>query len=1222
MSYAIPSVKGLRIREEVLEGRYEPAIVLSNIVKGTAPDFLKKPEEFFKRTHVTETMRKLIVKTLMGLLGKTRLKVGGNSYEMPNKLLVLPSLFGGGKSHSLAVLYHLLSIIRNVESPDKARAIIEILDKEIAEFVYKNWNELKSIGIKVVVVDCGSSEFAPVPEDGKEVKTLWGYIAQQLGRYSVIARYDKNVAPPKEALKEVLDESGAVVLIDEITRYYNRTEELDKGVINGFLMNLTEVLTTEEIRRCVVIITLPYDVEKGIVEEVHADVIKPETLKKIIDRVGSRNTIPVVTTTDLPSVLRKRIFEEDEEKLREYGRKLADLLYENASEKAREFINKIMEEGLEGLRKTLERTYPFHPETINVLRLLHTYLSKYLQATRNPIRMASEAVLTIRNGLYDWLGYTPYLIMPFHIPIILERILTEAFPLSFSGFTIFRDILERDVVHPIKEETKAEEIKLGDNIRKKIPKDYHIPSFMITAYIWLRSLAGGGYLTKIEAYPTTEDIAWAIMDLETVKNKEWMDVTNILKSLHGRLAYLTKSSGRWLFRNIPFIEQVIEDYAKEILPNAIYDELASYLESIKGRKESKTYKVDVFKEKNAEFIIIRYGEEAKLPDDLDVNKPTVVLFAREATDEEVNKVLERNNIVVLRPDTERKISKEDLNARPELKQYKTYWKALYDVLRYLKACERVTDEVLEKIFAERIEEERKLLEEEERTQKAKRGRKKGEKEEKKERIDILDLLKSKRDRIRDEYDELRSFLLPKVYHAVILKRAGKLKPLEGLSIDIKSDAPLGYAIETLLQNNGYLKKELKGKELEEIIKRYLGVNIKEKEDGVEISDIWNFFLSNNTIEEIPIIPFNALMNAVYDLVRSLDYAVKIGNTIYWKTIYRSKEDANAVLSMHSKDIGEDTVKMLKKTITLLQKTGQTAKLLYWEHILDEWLENLKPKEGYRIAVLTPSGEIKTLEELKTEYNWEETLKDSALFYEKLKVDIKLDYPEEVTAGEPFSVTLTVTSNVYEGKVKVQIISSAVEISEKEFVSELPVEKTLTMKIPEKVTETEVPVTVVVYSEKGEELGRKTFTTLVRSRRPVPPTPHPHILRRREWMRKKNVLKLIKEGKLKAIYGIRTTNIGNLTMLPTLVSGISSKLDLTIKVANIRKVEGARASFEVEDLPVENIPFIQELAIRVNNLGEAEETMITVAFDESITGDDISLEDFPDDVEFDVEYEVK
>ncbi|RLI96228.1 MAG: hypothetical protein DRP00_05635, partial [Candidatus Aenigmatarchaeota archaeon] len=909
-------------------------------VRGAAPDFLKKPEEFFKRTHVTETMRTLVVKTLMGLLGKTKLEIGGRLYVMYSKLLILPSLYGGGKSHSLAVLYHLLNIIRNIENPDKAKAIIKILDKEIADFVYNYWNELKSVGVKCVVIDCGSEEFAPVPEDCREVKTLWGYIAQQLGRYPLIARYDKNISPPKGALKEVLDNSGAVVLIDEIARYYSRTKELDKSVINDFLMNLTEVLTTEELRRCVVIITLPYDVEKGVIEEAHAEVMKPEVIKRIVDRVGSGNTIPVVTTVDLPSILRKRIFEEDEEKLREYGRKLADKLFENASEIAREFIRK--RGGLGRLREELERTYPFHPETINVLRLLHTYLSKYLQATRNPIRMASEAVIAIRKGIYDWVGYTPYLIMPFHIPILIERVLTEAFPLTFSEFRVFRSILERDVVHPVREEAKVKEIKLGDNIMKKLPRDYHIPSFMISAYIWLRSLAGGGLVSNIEAYPSTEDIAWAIMDLETAGNKEWMDVTNILRSLHGKLDYLTEHSGRWLFRRIPFLGQLIEKYARDILPNVIYDELASYLNHLKEIGKSE-YRIEVLK--NAQYVFIKHGEEAKLPDDLDINRPTIVIFAREISDEEVNKVLERNNVIVLRPDTNREISEEDLKAKPELKRYETYWKALKEALRYFKACERITDEVLKTEYAEEIS--------------------KAE--------EVFALLRSKRDRYRKDYEDLVSFLLPRVYHAVILKRAGKLKVLEGLTI--RSDAPLGYAIETVLQNNGYLKKVLKGNELEEIIKTYLNVDIRKKEDGVEISDIWNFFLSNNTVEEIPILPFSALMSAVYDLVRSLDYAVKIDNTIYWKTIYRSKEDANSVLLMHGKDIGEDTVEVLRKTITILQRSGQTARIVYWEHILDDWLKELRPSEGYRVAVLTPSGEIKTLEELKTEYNWEETLKD-------------------------------------------------------------------------------------------------------------------------------------------------------------------------------------------------------------------------------------------------------
>ncbi len=1179
MSAEVPSIKGLKIRPEVLEGRYEPAIILSSIVRATAPKFLLDPVEFFKRTHVTETMRTLIVKTLMGLLGKTRAEVGGKTYTMHNKLLVLPSLFGGGKSHSLAVLYHLLNLVKNAESPEKAKAIISILDKDIAEFIYENWNELKSIGIKVVVVDCGEAEFAPVPEDEKPIKTLWGYIASQLGRYSRIARYDeKAVAPPKDVLREILDASGAVILIDEIARYYSRTRELGKDLINEFLMNLSEVLTTEEVRGSVVIITLPYDVERGVVEEAHADVVKPEVIKKIIDRVGSGNTIPVVTTVDLPSILRKRIFEEDEDVLREYGRKLADKIYDRASDVAKQIINK--REGRLKLRGELEETYPFHPETINVLRLLHTYLSKYIQATRNPIRMASEAILAIREGFFDWMGYTPYLIMPFHILVFLENVLIECFPLMFSEFAIFREILKKDVVHPIRE--LGEEVKLGDNIVEKIPSELHIPSFMITAYVWLRSLAGGGYLSRAEAYPTTNDIAYSLIDLETARNEEWMDVSKILRGLHGKLTYLAEHADRWLFRRMPFLDQLIERYARDILPNAIYEELTSYLNALR-EKEKAQYRVEVLKD--TQYVYIKYGEEAELPDELDVNRLTIVVFAREASDEEVSKVLERNNIVVLKPDTEREISEEDLKAKLELKRYRTYWEALKEALRYLKACEKVTDDILRTEFTEEIRESE----------------------------EVLALLKAKRDQYQSDYVDLVSFLLPRVYHSVILKRAGKLKPLEGLMI--KSDAPLSYAIEVVLKNNNYLRKELSGNELEEIIKEYLKVDLRERKEGVVISDIWNLFLTNNTIEEIPIIPYDGLLNAVFDLIRSLDYGVKINNEIYWKKIYSSKEEANAIISAHNKDIGEDTIKDLKKLLTSIQVTGETAKIIYWEHLLDEWLNRLKPKDGYRIAVLTPSREVKTIEELKTEYNWGEVLKDSALFYEEIKVDIELETPLEVSVGEEFTADLKISSRAYSGRVSVEITSPDIEVSEKRFESELPIEKKLIVKIPEDFTENRVSITIAVYSERGEELGRKTITLTVGRRGPEGP------VGKREWLGKKSVRKLIEEGKQINIYGLRTSNLGNLVKIARLVSDIPSQLELELSVwiSNIGGAREAEISFTVKGLPMNSISLIQGVVMSISDLGEIKASIIVVKFDKPVPNLK-ELEEFPDDVEFDIEYE--
>lgn len=1185
MNLNIPPIRALKIRREIEEGRYEPAIDLTRIARGTAPKFLLDPIEFFRRTHVTPTMKTLIIKTLMGLLGKTKLTLAGREYKMYNKLLVLPSLFGGGKSHSLAVLYHLLNVIRSADSPDKARVIISELDKEIADFVYENWNLLKGIGINIVIIDCGERHFAPVPEDGKHIKTLWGYIAQQLGRYYIIASYDRaGTAPPKDALRDVLDGSGAVILIDEIARYYSRTKELSRDVINTFLMNLSETLTTEEVTKCVVVITVPYDVERGTVEEAHAEVIKPEVIKKILDRVGSGNTIPVVTTVDLPSILRKRIFNEDEGILKEYGRRLADAIYDNAVEIARQVLSR--RGGREKLKEDIEKTYPFHPETIEVLRLLHMYLSKYIQATRNPIKLASEAILAIKRRLYDWLGYEPYLIMPFHIPIILEGVLSESFPLSFAEYRVFREILLKDVVHPVRE--NEEEIKLGDNIVKKISSELHVPSFMITTYIWLRSLAGGGLLSRTEVYPTTDDVAFAMMDFKTVKNSDWMDVSKLLKSLYGKLTYLAMHGGKWLFRRIPDLWQLIERFARDVLPHQIYDELTKYFESMKG-KGSSVYKVKVLKD--SQIVFIKYGKEAKLPDDLDINKPTIVVFIKEADNEEIAKVLERNNIIVLRPDGSRGISKEDLTAKPEFKQYRTYWDALKDALKYLVACERITDEILKKEYSEELEKSKELFA----------------------------VLVAKKKQYEDDFRDLVSFLVPRVYHSVLIKRAGKIVELDGLAL--RSDAPLEYSIEVVLEGKGYLGDSLKGNELERLIQNYLKVDIREKEDGVAISDIWNFFLSNNTVESIPIILYKTLINAIYELVRGLDYGIKIGNKIFWKKVYRNKQEASNIIALNGKDTGEDTVKDLGRVMRLLQGTGEVAKLIYWEHLVEPWLNNLKPEKGKRIAVLKTTKDVVSLEELKSTYNWEEVLKDSAVFLEELKVLIELGLPDEVERGEELKTILKVTSEVYKGKVKVEVISSHVEVSEKVFEAEIPVEKELIIKVPEELAETRVQIIVIVYSEDGKELGRKSWYLKIK-RPPGPPGPRPPRIRR-DWFKKRDLLKLLEENKLRKIHAIRSRELGNLAILPQIIA-YPANVNLTVKIEKVANIDEATARFVVERLPLEKMPLVYSTAVSVSNLGEVE-VLLQIKLNKPLSANEIKgnleLNELPDDAELYVEYEV-
>ena len=89
-------------RREVREGRsFSPdefAIALEQVVAGTAPDDYSKPEQFFSRTCFTRALGDHAGMVLRRLSGET---------VNTAPVLTLITQFGGGKTHTLAALYHL-----------------------------------------------------------------------------------------------------------------------------------------------------------------------------------------------------------------------------------------------------------------------------------------------------------------------------------------------------------------------------------------------------------------------------------------------------------------------------------------------------------------------------------------------------------------------------------------------------------------------------------------------------------------------------------------------------------------------------------------------------------------------------------------------------------------------------------------------------------------------------------------------------------------------------------------------------------------------------------------------------------------------------------------------------------------------------------------------------------------------------------------------------------
>jgi len=215
---------------------------LAEVRAGRAAPEYGDPVEFFARTFLTAGLRQL-------LRGAAR-RVGGGGGE---PVAVLRTPFGGGKTHALLALYHLLGgaagrlpgagPLLGDSAPPPARV--------------------------AVLAGTDLSPGRPWPcaaLGGRPVRTLWGELAAQLGGAEAYARFaaedDAALPPGAGALLQLLDSQGpCVVLIDELVAFLRVLFGRRGSTAGSFDANLTFLQNlTEAVRRSgrgLLVATLP-----------------------------------------------------------------------------------------------------------------------------------------------------------------------------------------------------------------------------------------------------------------------------------------------------------------------------------------------------------------------------------------------------------------------------------------------------------------------------------------------------------------------------------------------------------------------------------------------------------------------------------------------------------------------------------------------------------------------------------------------------------------------------------------------------------------------------------------------------------------------------------------------------------------------------------------------------------------------------------------------------
>lgn len=419
---------------DVAGGRYQQAEFAADLWQvflGEGSEEYKHPVEFFRRTYLTESLKRLLGGAVQRLSG-----VGGDP------VVQLQTNFGGGKTHSMLALYHLFSGTPPAELPG-----IETV--------------LKDAGVatlppvrRVVLVGNRLSPGNPVKKpDGTVIRTLWGELAWQLGHaagglrearraYERVRADDEHATSPGDRLRELFnDYSPCLILIDEWVAYARQLHDqsdLPAGSFEtqfSFAQALTE--SAKLAQRCLLVISLPAsDTQADDVE------VGGQRGREALDRL--RNVVGRLEAAWRPAsaeegfeIVRRRLFQPmtdpEQFKARDVTARAFTELYRT---QAAEFPPECREADYE---QRLKAAYPIHPEIFDRLYTDWSTLLKF-QRTRGVLRLMAAVI----HSLWEKGDKNP-LILPCSIPVDDPRV---QFELTRYLSDNWAPVIERDVDGP------------------------------------------------------------------------------------------------------------------------------------------------------------------------------------------------------------------------------------------------------------------------------------------------------------------------------------------------------------------------------------------------------------------------------------------------------------------------------------------------------------------------------------------------------------------------------------------------------------------------------------------------------------------------------------------------------------------------------------------------------------------------------------------------------
>jgi predicted AAA+ superfamily ATPase len=376
------------------------------------------PVEFFRRTYLTEGLR--------DLLAWTARRIGGDRNAPP--VVNLQTNFGGGKTHSMLALWHLLSGTPLTSYPDD-------LQKLLAGYPVPAAQRVALVGNHIAA---GKGSTKP---DGTKVQTLWGELAWQLGHtaggpdearraFEMVRDADATRSNPGAALGELIRAyAPCLILIDEWVAYarqlYGR-EDLAGGTFDTqftFGQTLTEAV--KAVPGAMLVVSIPASSAAPSAEEIERGATDIEVggmngrealarLQQVIRRIADQWR--PASAVESFAIVRQRLFEEAGASAQADIAAVARVFTDFYARNRAEFPAGVAEPSYE---ERIQVAYPVHPELFDRLYKDWSTLDRF-QRTRGVLRLMSAVIHTL------WLRDDPApLILPGGVPLDADEVLSE-----------------------------------------------------------------------------------------------------------------------------------------------------------------------------------------------------------------------------------------------------------------------------------------------------------------------------------------------------------------------------------------------------------------------------------------------------------------------------------------------------------------------------------------------------------------------------------------------------------------------------------------------------------------------------------------------------------------------------------------------------------------------------------------------------------------------------